>query len=126
MPGLGRVFACADDIGAAISALHHLLPLARLFNLLRKVTGLTVKPSKCVMILTSITCTEQNIGHIRNRLHNNIPEWENMAVNSFGKYLGFCSWPFGWSPQLARPHCSFSPKSPGDPCCWFPCSCVSY
>jgi hypothetical protein len=100
------VLACADDIGAALGSILHLVPLAKLFNLFRKVTGLTLKPSKCVMILTSISCTNQNIGLIRNWLHNNIPEWENMTISDCGKYLGFFIGPsagaHNWLAPIAR------------------------
>ena len=36
-PGLGKVFACADDIGAALRSLHALIPCAKLFNMFRKI-----------------------------------------------------------------------------------------
>ena len=32
-PGLGKMFACADDLGAALCSLHALIPCAKLFNL---------------------------------------------------------------------------------------------
>ena len=34
-PGLGKVFACADDIGAALTSLRALIPCAKLFNMFR-------------------------------------------------------------------------------------------
>lgn len=60
-PGFGKVFACADDIGAALKSLQHLIPCAKLFAMFKKVSGLILKPSKCVMILTSVACSEQNV-----------------------------------------------------------------
>ena len=35
-PGLGKVFACADDIGAALNNLKGLIPCANLFNMYKK------------------------------------------------------------------------------------------
>ena len=49
-PGLGKVFACADDVGAALRSLSALIPCAKLFNMFRKKSGLVFKPSKCVLI----------------------------------------------------------------------------
>ena len=64
-PGLGKVFACADDIGAALCSLNALIPCAKLFNMFRKISGLFLKPSKCVLILTSVVCSERNILAVR-------------------------------------------------------------
>ena len=84
-PGLGKVFACADDIGAALRSLQALIPCAKLFNMFRKIFGLVLKPSKCVMILTSVCCSEQNILAVRNWLAHNIPGWEDMKITNHGK-----------------------------------------
>ena len=88
-PGLGKVFACADDVGAALCSLRALIPCAKLFNMFRKISGLVLKPSKCVIILTSVSCSERNILAVRNWLEINIPEWKDMNITNHGKYLGF-------------------------------------
>ena len=88
-PGHGKVFACAEDIGAALNNLRGLIPCAKLLNMFRKISGLTSKPSKCVMILTFVVCSEQNILAVRNWLNDNIPEWKDMNITACGKYLGF-------------------------------------
>ena len=60
-PGLGAVYACADDVGAALRELKSLRILHRLFSRYRLVSGLTLKPSKCVGIMVSIECTVANV-----------------------------------------------------------------
>ena len=105
-PGLGKVFACADDIGAALRSLHNLIPIAKMFNMFRKVSGLTLKPSKCVLILTSVVCSERNILAIRSWLQSNIPEWKDMNITNHGKYLGFHVGPaaggHNWNSPIAK------------------------
>ena len=83
------MFACADDLGAALCSLQDLATCAKLFNMFRKISGLVLKPSKCVLILTSVSCSEQNILAVRNLLKINIPEWKDTNITNHGKYLGF-------------------------------------
>ena len=72
----------------------------------RKVSGLSLKPSKCVLILTSVVCSERNILAVRNWLQNNSPDWKNMKIASQGKYLGFFVGPesgtHNWSSPLSK------------------------
>ena len=44
-PGLGKVYACADDIGAALKDLKSLLLCYKLFETFRRASGLTLKPN---------------------------------------------------------------------------------
>ena len=43
-PGWGHLYACADDIGASLFRLEALSALFRLFERMRKASGLTLKP----------------------------------------------------------------------------------
>ena len=89
-PGLGKVFACADDLGAALCSLHALIPCAKLFNMFRtKKIGPCSQTKKCVFILTSIVCSERNILAVRNWMQINIPDWKDMNITNHDKYLGF-------------------------------------
>ena len=102
-PGFGKVFACADDLGAALRSLQSLIPIAKLFNMFRKVSGLSLKPSKCVLILTSVVCSETNILAVRSWLQTNIPDWKNLKIASTGKYLGFFIGPNSGSNNWSMP-----------------------
>ena len=44
--------ACADDMGVAIRRLEHLLLFYKIFDDFKKVSGLTLKPAKCVAVMT--------------------------------------------------------------------------
>ena len=77
-PVLGQVYACADDIGAALENLKSLRSLFRLFENLRKATGLTLNPSKCVAIVVSISLSELNLRMIRQFIAQLIPKWKNL------------------------------------------------
>ena len=48
--GKGTVQGCADDIGAALGALQHLVFIEPMFRAARLAAGLTLKPSKCVIV----------------------------------------------------------------------------
>ena len=85
---LASIFACADDVGAALSGLKHLKTVYKLFTKYTKATGLTLKPKKCVMILTACALTPENVAIIRRWLKDNIPEWEDFQIAARGKYLG--------------------------------------
>ena len=87
-PGLGAIYACADDIGAAIKGLRCLSILHRLFEKCRRASGLTLKPAKCIAILVATTPSEVNILAIRGWLSNHIPDWKNFKFSPMGKYLG--------------------------------------
>ena len=82
------MFARADDLGAALCSLQDLATCAKLFNEFCKISGLVLNPSKCVLILSSASCSEQNILAVRNWLATNIPDWKDMNITNHGKYLG--------------------------------------
>ena len=54
----------------------------------RKVSGLTLKPRKCVLVLTSITPSAPNIKRIREWLSVYVPEWIDFLISDHAKYLG--------------------------------------
>ena len=73
-PGLGQVYACADDTGAATKNLMGLKILSRLSELFRKATGLTLRPSKCVGIVVPITLSDLNLRMFKQFVAQPIPE----------------------------------------------------
>jgi len=81
-------FACADDIGAVVHSLEGLKRLFKLFSLMKKASGLTLKPSKCILIPLACDASPENIEGILGWLRVNIPEWSHMCIRNMGKYLG--------------------------------------
>lgn len=75
-------------MGAALKNLKCLKIICSLFERLRKATGLTLKPRKCVGTVVSITLSDLNFGMIKQYLPQVIPEWKNFLFQSKGKYLG--------------------------------------
>ena len=53
-----------------------------------KVIGLTLKPSKCVLIPLSTASCEHNVGVIQEWLSKVVPEWGHFKIANSGKYLG--------------------------------------
>ena len=85
-PGLGRIYACADDIGAAVTSVRALIIVFHLFARMTKASGLTLKPSKCVLIPLAFELTAENVATLREWLRINIPAWCDIQICSKGKY----------------------------------------
>ena len=49
----GIIRACADDLGAALRALKFLIGLPPIFSTAQDLAGLTLKPSKCHLVILS-------------------------------------------------------------------------
>ena len=94
--GVGKVRACADDLGM-VAALKYLSRIKGSFDKYQKVSGLTLKPAKCIMILLNVEATEFNVGIVREWIAQNCPGWENFKITNTGKYLGFF-----WDPERTR------------------------
>ena len=86
---VGRVRARADDIGASLAKLAKIGIFQQAFARFQSVSGLTLKPKKCLMVLTASEASESNINVIRLWLKDNCPEWANFQITNSGKYLGF-------------------------------------
>ena len=60
----------------------------QIFERMRKASGLTLKPKKCVLIPLSIEVSRNNILRIQEWLRINVPEWIGFQIRAQGKYLG--------------------------------------
>jgi len=59
-----------------------------LFAQIKAVSGLSLKPSKCILIITCLqVCPTLSIS-IKDWLKLNLPGWENFEIRNNGKYLG--------------------------------------
>ena len=88
-PGFSYTRICADDFGSALAQLRNLKAQASGFSLARRVAGLFLKPSKCVLILSCVKLTQEVEQAIRNWLSSNLPEFKDIKIQSSGKYLGW-------------------------------------
>ena len=86
---LGAVRACADDIGASLKALYYLPILHTAFEEFQNVSGLTLKPQNCAIILTSLIASPGNCAAVANWLTEHCPDWASMQITNAGKDLGF-------------------------------------
>ena len=89
VPDLGRARACADDLGASLRKLSTLTVLHRIFVAAQRVSGLTLKPKKCLIVPTSMRCSPHTVECIRDWLVRNLPTWAHFQILPCGKYLGF-------------------------------------
>ena len=89
LPGLATIRVCAGDLGASLRRLSALLVLFPIFRTIRIVTGLDLKPRKCVLIPTGQSCSILPIAFVRSWLVQHIPQWSRFKVVSSARYLGF-------------------------------------
>ena len=87
-PSLAKVRACADDIGMALSQLRHLPIAQKVFASFKCVSGLNLKATKCIIILSSFLASPPNCTAVRDWLSVHCPGWEDMLVCNSAKYLG--------------------------------------
>ena len=74
------VKAFADDIGALLKELSHLAKLHDAFEAFGKISGLYLKPKKCVIVVISQPLTEELKHLIKRYLLDNIPGWNGFAI----------------------------------------------
>jgi len=101
--GLGIVRACADDVGATLGALHFLPIFQNGFDKFKNISGLTLKPKKCILILTTIVASEANVEVVRKWIRANCPSWSNFQITNSGKYLGLHIGPLAGEIQWKAP-----------------------
>jgi hypothetical protein len=95
--------ACADDVGAALRRLSDLATLHKLFSEFRSVSLLTLKPTKCVIIMTVCDLSDGNLELIRQWLAVHIPDWKHMKIQGSAKYLGMHLGPEAGAVQWDKP-----------------------
>lgn len=93
-PALGHVLACADDVGAVVKRLEDISVLVVVFELAEKVAGLTLKPSKCILVPIHAPFSCHLVSLFRDVLVWQAPAWAGFQINPCAKYLAF-----GWVQQ---------------------------
>ena len=84
--GITRV--CADDVGTSLVELKHLHIFYDLFAQIQCVSGLTLKPKKCILIITCLKVSIELKQVICSWLAEHTPGWESFDITNGGKYLG--------------------------------------
>jgi len=101
----GIVRACADDIGICLGRLKHLQLIAPIFSSALELAGLKLKPVKCVLVPLCLLGAKRQKG-ISKWLKRNIPEWQQFAIQTSTKLLGFYLGPeagkMNWTEQEAK------------------------
>ena len=101
--GIAR--ACADDIGAVFRRLKHLELIHPIFVDANKFAGLSLKPSKCVLVLLC-ELSEKRVSDVRKWLKRNISEWADVQIAATTKFLGFYVGPkassMQWTEQATK------------------------
>ena len=98
-PGLGQVRACADDVGMALRSLRSLKTVRYWFDRFQKVSGLVLKPPKCVIVLLNVHAGPMNVDAVKSWLGENCGDWSTFKVGDKGKYLGVFPGPKAGSAQ---------------------------
>jgi len=88
-PKLSQTRVCADDFGSAMKALHALQVHASIFRLASKITGMRLKPAKCILIISGCVLTQELIDAVRSWLKVNVPDFQDFSITGAGKYLGW-------------------------------------
>ena len=60
-----------------------------IFKVIRLVSGMNLKPSKCILIPLGEIFSDDLVHKVRDFLSRNIPEWSTFQVVGAGTYLGF-------------------------------------
>jgi len=101
----GIVRACADDLSFALSRLKHLILLYPIYAAAAKHAGLTVHPSKSV-IIPLIKKDDYRYHKVCQWINKNIPSWSQLLVEDAAKVLGFYVGPgsgkLNWTAPLAK------------------------
>ena len=100
--GLGSVYACADDIGMSLIRASSISIIHKLFEEIRKASGLTLKPRKCIVIILVELSRAYEKG-LSDWIGSIIPTWSQFKVQRYGKYLGFYLGPDAYEQMWIAP-----------------------
>jgi hypothetical protein len=88
-PKLSVTRVCADDFGSALKTLSALKNQAAIFRAASGITGLHLKPSKCVLIISCVELTDFVREAVTNYVKANVPDFGDFRIQASGKYLGW-------------------------------------
>ena len=88
-PKFSTTRICADDFGSALRHLNGLKTQASIFRAASAITGLHLKPSKCVLIVSCVALSDFVLNAITNWINENVPDFKEFRIQCTGKYLGW-------------------------------------
>jgi len=77
---------CTDDFGSALRAMNTLRTHSSAFDLARRVAGLCLKPSKCVLVISCFALREETVLALRTWLRVNVLAFAEFIIADAGKY----------------------------------------
>jgi len=108
--GRGILRACADDLGAALNSHKSLMHMYAIFETAQLVAGLTLKPSKCNLVPTSLPFSNDVKKFLTEWLGKHIPNWVKFQIVPCAKYLGFMLGPTAGEAQWKSVFRKFSQR----------------
>jgi hypothetical protein len=87
--GKAAVRACADDIGGALKSITTLKIMKGTLDMAERLTNLTLKPQKCVLVPLMQNISEELVALIKGWLVRELPDWKDFTVKGCSLYLGF-------------------------------------
>jgi len=91
----GHFFAAPDDIAIALDRLDSLPLVERAFTIFGKLSGLTLQPAQCFMILGSVVANAHNKYFVEQWLESYLPAYKEFVVGNHGLYLWLSVWAAG-------------------------------
>jgi hypothetical protein len=89
--GLTRM--CADDIGSSIPDLSALVLYQKVFGVLSRLAGQTLKPSKMFLIPVCFVNWDNTHKLFSDWIHSHVPAWDSIKIVSSAVYLGVAMGP---------------------------------
>eukprot|EP00959_Pyramimonas_sp_CCMP1952_P437106 9151826-Pyramimonas_sp.AAC.1 len=80
--------ACADDVGVVLNDIMLMPRLSNTFQHAKKLAGLLLQTAKCVVVPLAVECTEAEITRYAAIISNLVPEWSDVKIAGYAKYLG--------------------------------------
>jgi hypothetical protein len=90
-----RSKAFADDLATIIQKFSQIPLIKQCFDVLESVSGLALKPKKCVLIILGRDVDEAVMEEARAYLIHILPDWAKFRIETSGVYLGFRVGPSG-------------------------------
>ena len=87
--------AFADDLAIKLMRVSDLKKMAECFATFQRISGLALKPQKCVLIPLGQAPNAEVCGAVGRYIATEVPQWKEFKVQAKGEYLGFQVGPDG-------------------------------
>ena len=72
-----------------VESISTLRKVAKIFDVIKKISNLGLKIKKCVLVPLGGPLTEDLLAKVKNFLNDHVPQWANVRIQDSGEYLGF-------------------------------------